>query len=138
MSDFASLLSKNIEDIEAPKPIPVGEYRLRVEGSEEVTSSKKGTPGLKFSFLVVAADSNIDKDELGDAVGNKKISTTFWITENAMSMLSEFLKNLGIASGALAQGVLEAPGKEVYASVTQKPSDNGRLYNEISSFRPVA
>jgi hypothetical protein len=138
VSDFASLLSVNIEDIEAPKPVPVGEYRLRVEAMEEVESSKKGTPGLKFTFLVVAADSSIDKEELGDSVGKKKVNTTFWLTENSRFMLAEFLKNLGITSGNLGQGVLEAPGKEVYASITQKPSDNGRLYNDITSFRAVA
>lgn len=137
MTDFATLLSKNIEDIEAPKPVPVGEYRLRVEGSEEVESSKKGTPGLKFTFLVVAADSSIDKEELGDAIGKKKVNTTFWLTDNSLFMIGEFLKNLGVSSGSLAQGVLEAPGKEVYASITQKPSDNGRLYNDITSFRAV-
>lgn len=137
-TDFASLLSKNIEDVEAPKPVPVGEYRLRVEGTEETNSKVKGTPGMIVHFLVTAADSSIDKEELGNAVGNKKLRTTFWLAEAAMFMLGDFLKACGVESGSFAQGLLNAVGKEVYASVTQKPADNGRLYNEITSFRSVA
>jgi hypothetical protein len=129
-----------MEDVERPRPLPVGDYLLAIESTEEIKSSQKGTPGIQVNFRVLAADDSVDKELIQGMVPGKKMRERFWITEDSLFRLKEFLEKTGLQSGMIAVQIKELPGKQVIGSVIQKPATDGssNVYNEFSGFRAVS
>ncbi len=133
---FSSILDKPADSVEAPKPIPQGQYVAIVQGlPEQVESSQKKTPGLKFQFRITAALSEVDEDVVG-----KVVNHTYWLTEESAFMLTQFLENAGIelAGKTIGTATDEVPNREVVISIRHRPSPDGqRIFAEVSGTAPV-
>jgi hypothetical protein len=97
-TDFRALLGVKGSAVEKPKPLPVGTYYAQVTGWEPTESSQKKTPGVKIGFQLTSADADVDQEQLAEvggaaAVGKRKLSTTFWLTEDSTYRLKEFVEN---------------------------------------------
>lgn len=128
---FTDVLSKRMEDIEAPKPLPKGTYLAIVDGPfVEVTSTQKGTPGVEFTFRLVQPISVADEAALAEAGGcaGRTVRHRFWIAagdsdnKSAGFMLNTFLRDhldIDPTGKTLAEGLAEAPGRQLAVSLTQ-------------------
>ena len=128
---FASVLDMPASDIERPKPLPVGSYVCVVQGQPKIDkSSKKQTEYVEYTLKLLEALNDVDTDAL-DAVGGiqeKFTKVTFYLTENSVYRLKEFLEHCGVdmeEEGSLRQYIAEAPGKQVVAHIIHEASQEG-------------
>jgi hypothetical protein len=138
------ILERQITDFEAPKPLPPGEYTFVIEGQPRFDKSpQKQTPFYEYRCRPLAAMETVDAQALADAGGleNKSIRLTFYITDKAGHLLSEFLQNilgLDVDGMKVNQAAGEAVGCQFVGSITHVPSKDGtRLFANITSYAPV-
>ncbi len=144
MANFASILDTPASDVERPKPLPVGTYTCVVKGLPRFDeSSKKKTPFVEFGLQPLAAGEDVDADDL-EAMGgfaNRMIKATYYLTEDASWRLKKFLADdLGIDPDdkTLGQMIDETPGKQVFASLKHRASDDGQsVFAELAQTAPV-
>lgn len=142
--DFASILDTPASDVERPKPLPVGQYYCVVKGLPRMDkSSKKQTEFAEFTLIPQQAmDENMLEaiDEAGGLEG-KTIRATFYLTENALWRLKDFLvEDLGIEQGSksIGQMINEAPGRTCLATLKHRASEDGKaIFAELSSTAPA-
>lgn len=135
---FEGLLDTNLDEVEKPKPLPEGSYLTRVVSYEETISSKKKTPGLKFTFEIIEPMDDVDESEI-EAVGGvvgKNQRTTYWLTEGSMFMLKEFLEEhvgVDIEGQKLSDAIQAAVNEVVVINVSHRMTDDDRIFAEIKS-----
>lgn len=79
-----------------------GTYHLAVNNAEQVTSGKKGTPGWKMTFEVLAG--TIPGQE------GKKFDETFWVTDGTVARMNVFIGATGaIPAGQSADDTIAMP-----------------------------
>lgn len=154
--NFSSLLDTPSEDVERPKPGPMGHYLAMVKGHAVPTKSKQQTPGWIFTFQPLEAGDDVDANDLkawltkanGDVVPlrDKSFTYTLWESENALYRITEFLDDLGIPSRdesnkklTVRQRMQEAPGKTCYIQIVHNPStrDGVTMYANVGRTLPV-
>lgn len=145
MSDtsFSSILDKTVDSVDKPKPIPVGTYLGLVDGIPRFDKSTvRKTDFVEFNVKLLQAKEDVDQSALADVLGgkvlqDKSMRRTFYLTEDAVWRLDDFLFNHldGIPLGtSRKQAISMAPGKQVLLSVRHNPSQDGTtVYAEISS-----
>lgn len=149
MANISDILNRPAEDVVAPKPLPPGSYHCVVKGlPEQGESSKKKTPFLKFALQIVTPGDDIAEEALkeytadGSVVSGKIIDATYYITDTALFMLTDFLESLGIdftGGKSVSAAIDEAPNAEVIAFVKHEPSNDGkRFFARLSSTAKVA
>lgn len=143
-TEFASVLDTPIEDIERPKPIPVGSYVCMVKGQPRIDKSKnKGTEFSEFTLQILEPCNDVDENELEEMGGiqEKTIRATFYHTAASAYRLKDFLSHCGVefASGAtVRQLIAEAAGKSVIAHVKHDIQSDGRIFLNVDSTAPVS
>lgn len=143
MVDLNTLLGSEVEKAERPKPIPVGTYRMMVGEHKFGKSSKKGTDFVEYELSFIEALSDVDTEALAEveaqkALGSRTASTTFYLTENSMFMLKDFLLALGISVGGgrtFQDAIPEARGHVVDVYWKHSLGQSGRAYAEIDTFK---
>jgi hypothetical protein len=141
--DFTSLLKKSASEVTRPWAFPAGTYTLQIIGYEFGKSSKKETPFCRYKFNVTAFDQDVDPADLeGKDWQKKEIRDDFYLTENAMFRLVDFLESCGVntAGRQLDELVPEAVGKMVKAAIVQTPNQRDPAaagYNEITTYVKV-
>lgn len=147
-------MAKNITDIlkrpatefEAPVPLPAGAYHCVVQGlPEQGESSKKKTPFFKWALTPLAQiDPDEEQTKALEAMGGlaeKVIYATFYITEDAVYRMREFLEHCGIESEgkSLEEMVDQSPNCEVIAYLRHTPSqrDENKVFAEFAGSAPV-
>jgi hypothetical protein len=142
-TSFAALLDKPADEIEAPKPIPTGFYRVMNTKFEMGESAKKKTPYVQFEVSLISAEAEVDEDELEAAGGTegKTLRQTFYLTPDSMFRVKEFAQNIlgvetkGLSLGEVIQSSLQIP---YIASVNHTPSPDGsRIYTEIGTMAKI-
>ncbi len=141
---FEEVLSKNLDGIEAPKPLPVGNYLLKVGKQIFGESKEKHTPYCRYEMEVLEPKSGVDLEALS-MVGNykaKKLRVDFWLTEDAIHRLKKFLEacGLSIKGKSVKQAIPEACGQTVIGNMTQRPNerDPDTVYNDVAAFAKVS
>ena len=140
---FSSILDEAPTEVIRPKPLPVGTYRFRVGGYEQIKSDKKGTPGVKFELTPIDYAEDVDQDALEEAGGldGKSTTYTFWLTEASAFMLDEFHTNCGIDLRKKSTRRLRNDAvfnSEILGVVKHTMSDDGsRTYANITKFMAV-
>lgn len=144
MSNFEDILNRPAAEIERPKPYPVGTYLCLVEGpiiAGTIGKDPKPIRTVKLKFLQTQEDVDQSAIEAAGGVIGKSIQHRFFITEQAVWRYKEFLvENLGIdeSGKTLNEMASEAPGRQVYAKVRHRPSEDGtQIFSEIESFSRV-
>lgn len=130
--NFGALLDKPSTEIEKPKPWPVGSYTCAVKGLPRFDkSSKKQTEFVEFTLQPLAAGDDVDQEELtamGGLASGKTIKDTYYITEDALWRLKDFLLHCGIEEEdgvSLRQMIEETPGKQLVVFIKHEPSQDG-------------
>jgi len=140
MPDFNALLQKNVGEVERPKPFPVGTYSLTVLRSEFGESSQKKTPYVRFHFRATGYDTDVDAEMLPPNWQERELRRDFYLTDDALFMLSDFLQILGLSGMPMDQAIARAPGAQVKGYVTQRPNQNDptRVFNDVENFATIA
>lgn len=134
MADFASLLSKRVDTTERPKLIPPGTYQSVVQGHEFGESARKRTPYVRFSIQPITPEPDVDQ-ELLQAFGGvaklreKSLRVDFFLTEDAMYRLREFLENhlrLNSNGRSYDQVIPEAKGRALKVQVAHEISQDAK------------
>lgn len=138
MANISDILNRPAEDVKPPPTLPVGSYNCIVKGlPEQGESSKKKTPYLEFSLQVTSARDDVDEDEIKAYEADEKtiagtiIKATYYTTESALFMLTDFLESLGIdfsGGKSISAAIDEAPNMEVVAYIKHEPSNDGKRF----------
>lgn len=134
---FASILDESPTEVVFPPPLPVGTYLCIVGQPEDVISSEKKTPGIKFPLRPVGCMEDVDAEALNEIGGldGKMLSTTFWITEESKTFMDEFHENCGLdLSEPLSRRMRnqEVINCQVLAVVTHRMNrENTRAFPEV-------
>ena len=112
--NFGSILDRAPSEIEKPKPLPQGSYITVLVGQPRFDkSAKKQTEFVEFTHKLLAAQEDVDEDELKvlGGVKDKVMKNTFYLTEGAAWRLKEFLEHCGIdEADSLREMIDETPG----------------------------
>ena len=97
-ANFGELLGRAVESVEPPKKFPVGSYDAMVLGYEQLESSKKGTPFIRFAVKLLAPRDDVDMEAFEEAGGVEKLNERtmrldFYLTDDAFFRLRQFLEN---------------------------------------------
>jgi len=144
MSNFADILSKKVDQIEKPKPLPVGTYLCLIDGAGEyVKLGANQTDAIKIKVKVLQAGEDVDDEALIEAggVSEKTLFVTLFLTEDAAWRSKKFLvETLGIDGDGKSLGELftEIPGKTFRGVIGHRPSKDGtEIYAEIKEMIPA-
>jgi hypothetical protein len=148
--NFGTLLDKPSSEVERPKPLPQGSYHCIVKGLPRFdVSSKKKTEFVEFTLAVQSAGEDVDEDDLknwmvkGDGssrrIQDATIRATYYITEDALWRLKDFLQHCGIEEGESIRAMIdESPNCEVIAYIRHRASEDGEaMFAELAKTAPV-
>ena len=140
-TQFAPILDRPPTEFDRPLPLPAGTYSTVIQGQPRYDkSAKKQTEFVEFTHKFISAGEDVDEEELTKALtkadGTTKNLTdvtmrnTFYITENSVWRLREFLNNCGLdannADASLRELVEETPNQQVGVYVSHVPSQDGQ------------
>lgn len=132
--NFGSILDKPASDVERPKPYPQGSYICVVKGLPvHGESTRKKTKQVEFQLQPLSVLDDVDAEDL-EAMGglNRTIKDTYYVTEDALWRLKEFLVNCGIEEmdgddkKSFTQMIDETPGRQVGVSIRHEASEDGK------------
>lgn len=149
--NFGTLLDKPSSEVERPKPLPQGSYLTIVKGLPRFDkSSKKQTEFVEFTLAVQSAGEDVDEDDLkawmSKADGTRRslqdatIRATYYITEDSMFRLKDFLDHAGAGDDdmSLRQRIDEAPNSQVIAFIKHRASEDGEsVFAELAKTTPA-
>src|SRR5216684_2607841 len=144
-TNFEDILNRSIDDIKPPPMLPEGTYLCVVQGlPEQIESSKKKTPGLRFKLQVVQPLEDVDPAELlafEGGVGGKIVNHDQWVTEDSLFMLKQFVEHCGaLEEGASLSACIDnVPNSSVLAFIKHETSDETkRTFAKIQRTAPAA
>ena len=135
MPNFSDFLDRRADEVERPKPLPVGTYRTVIKGQPRFDkSTKKGTEFVEFTHTIVEAADDVDEDALKEYLGDdklrgKEIKNVYYLTENSLWRVKEFLEHCGLdveGKHTLGQLIEGTPNCEVYLTIRHEPSQDGQ------------
>lgn len=142
-ANFGAILDKPSNEIERPKPLPVGSYHCVIASLPKMDkSTKKGTEYVEFTANILAALEDVDKEALEQVGGiqGKQITTTYYLTEKSAYRLKEFLINdLQIDEMATLRPMLDQTnGRQFIAHIVHTPSQDGQaVFANVGTTAPV-
>ena len=140
--NFQSILDEAPTEVTSPPPLPVGTYLTTVINGEYIESSKKGTPGIEFTHRLIAAEADVDEDDLEASGGleGRTIRNTYWLTPDAAFMLDQFHENCGLdlSEGESRRNRNDAViNAQVKVFIKHRPSNDGRVFLEVARTLPA-
>lgn len=143
-TNFADILSKAADSIEAPKQLAPGKYLGTVKHFTTGESTSKKTPYVEFTFVVgqVVDVAPEYREEAEAAVATQpETKTTFYLTEKNLYRLVEFLeKDLGISASGRSIGdmIAQSQGASCTLIMDKETSKDGsREFINIKRTAPV-
>lgn len=151
--NFTSILDKPAESLEAPKPVPVGNYLAIISGPEAY--SKVGTNQtdlVKWPVKLIQPQADVDMVALNEALslkdgtmkslGDVKMTYDAFLTEASAFMVRDFLANvlaIDPAGKSLRQMISEALGKQMIVTIKHglTKGDNPRVFAQITDAAKV-
>jgi hypothetical protein len=146
-TSFESILDTPANEVERPKPMPVGTYDVVVRGLyEEGESSQKKTPFARFTYTFVAAGEDVDEEELAailtdkngqvHPISEKTIKDTYYTTPDAIFRLTATLENMGIdveeEGKTIRQCLADTPNASLRIMVGHRSSEDGQqIFAEV-------
>lgn len=128
--NFSDLLNTDADSVERPKPLPAGSYLCTVKGlPEHGKSAKKQTPFVNFTLVPQQAMEDVDTDALEEMGGleNKTIRGTYYLTENSLWRLKEFVEHCGLDTSGkkLSELIEQTVNCQVVAQIKHEASEDG-------------
>lgn len=139
--NYASLLDKPASLDDRPKTQPQGSYLCLVKGlPAHDKSSQKLTDFVEFTFQILQAGPDVDEDDLAawltksdgsvTKLTDKTFKSRFYVTENSIFMLNDFLDHCGIddADGTKSrrERIDETPNAEVVVYMRHEARKDGQ------------
>lgn len=145
--NFSHLLNKPADAIKKKKPLPAGTYHGIIMGHRFDESREKKTPFVEFEIRLQAAGDDISQDDLAAALEGRQLQQetrrqSFYLTDDAMWRLKEFMESCNIASSGrnLNEMLPETTAKPVLVNLTMTPGRTvdpktgmPEFYNSIAS-----
>lgn len=149
--NFSSILDIDDEDVQRPAQAPIGTFLFTVRGLPRADfSSKKGTEFREYTLVAMQAMDDVDEESLDEFLtmpsGEKrKLSeapfpkATFYLTDNSLFMLKDFLDACGVESGGkLRDRIDKANGCQVLGKIKHTPRQSGDgIRAEFANFMPA-
>lgn len=123
MVDFSQLLSTPTDEIKRPPALPAGNYNGTITKYEFKESNEKKTPFVQFTFRVDSAGEGIEPADLeGIDLSKKTLRRDFYLTEDAMWRLKEFLDSFDFptAGRSLGEVIPDTLNQPVLLDVVQQ------------------
>lgn len=137
--DFKQLLSKPLDDVKKPPPLPAGTYFGAITKWEFGESPEKKTPYVRFFFLLQSPGPDIDVNELtGVDLAKRSPRKDFYITPDAEWRLKEFIESAGASTAgrSFASAIPDLQNRPVIIEVTQRSSKDGKdIYNDVGEVK---
>lgn len=134
---FASILSRRSGEAERPKPLPPGNYEFLITDYEFDESRRKKTPFVRFDCRPVSAHDDVEQDDLPTNWNEKTTRHTFYMTDDALYRLDEFLADvLGIelSGREYNETIPEAINQSFVGEITHSvPEGDNPPYANITS-----
>jgi hypothetical protein len=140
--NYNSLLDKTVGSTERPKAVPIGIYTGVIVDFAFDQSSKKKTPYVRYGVKPIQPVSGVDPDLFAAAGGqdrlNKmKLGLDFYLTEDAMWRLREFLEEamkIDCATRSYKESIPYAVNQRITFVMDVQVSEDGKAsYNQIKS-----
>lgn len=145
MPDFASLLNKPAGEAKKPPVLDAGDYPGVIKSYEPGESSQKKTPFIRFQVGLTGwpegADPQTREDGTPIDLSTKTLRRDFFLTEDALWRLDEFLRSIGVeVSGrTYADALPETVGAGVLVEVRQGMNQQSNdLFNEVAGLKALA
>jgi hypothetical protein len=142
--NFEDVLNRNVDEIKPPPLLPEGTYLCSVMGlPEQIVSSKKKTPGLRFKLKVLQPLEDVDPEELAKLEGGingKTLNNDLWVTEDALFMMKQFVEHCGcLEEGAsLSTCIDNTPNASVLAFIKHDQQEGSdRVFAKIQRTAPA-
>jgi hypothetical protein len=151
MAQFSDILDKPATEIDRPKPLPVGSYVWSIIGMPRFDKSKeKQTPFYEFQVKPVSALDDVDEEALKEwatksdgtmrQLSDYTTRLTFYITEDSLYRLQEFIEHCGIdgEDKTTRQCIDETPNCQFVGNIVHTASKDGStVYANIGKTAPV-
>lgn len=122
MVDFTKLLSRPAGEAKKPPILPAGDYPGIIKAWKTGESRQNRTPFVSFTLGLMAFPADLDEaDTQGIDLEKRQLSRDFYITEDALYRLDEFIHSCGVeTTGRAYEEVLpELIGAAVLVEVSQ-------------------
>lgn len=146
MTDFTALLEKPMDDIEKPKPLPVGSY-LATIGQHKFDKAKneKQTPYVSFPLMLAEPLPDVDAEALAASLGKKQLSEVnmkvdMYLTDDAAWRLKDMLEHAGVEGGLpLGEAIQQAVGRQLVVVIghTISKKDASVVYANVDGTAAV-
>lgn len=145
MPDFSNILTKAVDDFKPPVALPPGSYSCIIKSHKLEEIGKNKTPGVIVILGIMAPMADVDQAELEkiEEWQKRELRATFWLTEDSVYRLGEFLKNdlqMNTEGRSLDEVLSEIDGKTVTVFTQHRMTTEGnkqRVYSDISGFAPA-
>lgn len=149
MSDYAEIADLSWDNIQEPKPLPVGTYLLRARNAVFQPSKEADkSPVVMFVYVPKEAMEDVKSDELEALgadydIGENKIFARFYIEDgSSWDQVRKHLAKHGIeATGKIEDTLKKVKGTEVLAYLEQKTftrkDQTVGVANNATEFAPV-
>jgi len=142
--DFNNLLNVNADNVEKPKPIPVGTYTFVVKANQGGSAYKfrevNDQGVLDYYAFPIAADEDVDEEMLADTPQwrDRPLRLTFWLSPDDMWKLTDFMEmcGLSLAGKSLKELVPEVAGCQFKGHVSHREYKGDFIAN-IDSTAPA-
>lgn len=120
--DFNAMLDGDVGTAAQPSRLPPGTYTWEIESRRFDKSARKKTDFVEFTLKCIGHDEDVQTEDLPDNWNGKKMKEEFYITEDALFRLDDFLKMAGVPEGTgRRQGIEDAVGRYIKGQVTHRP-----------------
>lgn len=139
MVDFTALLNRKADECEKPVAVPQGSYIMSIVGYTTGESRQKKTPYVEIETKIVAPREDVDMDEYAKVKNpqERSFKTPFYITEDSLYRLEEFLSKAGLptAGRSFTEILAEMAGAQIVGIVSHRMSDDGEsVFPEVKRF----
>lgn len=145
-TNFSHLLEVPVNSVKRPPTKPAGTYYGVVMSYKFDESKKERTPFVRFTFGNLQPGSDITPEQLRTVDGEEidlskwQPHTDYYLTQNALYRLREFLESLGIPidGRSFSETIPETKNLPVILTVIQQPSTkpgDESIYNQISEVK---
>lgn len=128
--NWNELAQMRVGDVKPPPILPVGHYDGLIVGDYKTgNSSQKQTPFVTYEVKLNGARGDVDQSalaEIYDPFGRTQ-ELTFWLSPNALYILTDFAKALGCSDQATipeCADFIKECGEPIVVSVEHEPNRN--------------
>lgn len=144
MPDFTKLLGKSAGSAKKPVALDQGDYPAIIKSHEMGESRQKKTPYVQYNLGYTGwpdgAEPQTDASGEEIDVTKKQGNVKFFLTEDAMFRLDDFLRGLGIDldGKTYLEAIPEAEGMAVLVEVGQYLNqDTGETANQVNKVKAL-